>query len=328
MSHCAALALATALLAPAPAAAWWWPLGPAYGHPLKPIVALEGEGHFAAVLDALSPAFLQNLRPNDLRDAYLMRGESFEALNRPDAALGEYQLGVSLFPKSVALLVHEASLLHRDELDEHALVLFQRALVYDRKNWRAHLGLAEIDRRLGFLDRAVTQYSLALEEDPYDAGVWRDDAEVLLARREPEAAEYALGRALDIDPKSSDAHVLLAFARRAQDDLPGALAELDAAARLGAGVGVLRAKTLWLIEAGRPADAAVEARVLLAKAPGDPAGLWALARAALPSSPSRAAEILAPLASADPEAPFSARAAAALRKAALRPDRVAAKTSP
>ncbi len=305
------------LLFYATAAAAWWPFSPAYGNPLKPILALNAQGRFAQVLTALNPSFMQNLRSDDLGEAYLLRGEAFEALGRPDAALGEYQVGTSLFPKSVALLTHEGSLLHHDGLDEHARELFKLALGYEPKNWRAHLGLAEIEHRLGFLDRAASHYESALEARPALANAWRDYAEVLFDLREPTAAEYALRKSLGLAPNDPAAHVLLAFVLRAQDDNSGALAQLDAAAALGAGTGALRAKALWLLEAGRRQDAAAAATAVLAVKPGDPAALWVRARLLLPSDPSGAAKILEPLSARADDAPFSARAAAALRDAAL-----------
>ncbi|NNN06824.1 MAG: tetratricopeptide repeat protein [Elusimicrobia bacterium] len=312
------LAFSSALLfCTAAAGAAWWPFGPAYGKPLQTVRALSAQGRSADVLTALNPVFMQTLRSPDLRDAYLLRGEAFEALGRPDAALGEYQVGTGLFPKSVVLLTHEGSLLHHDGLDEHARELFKLALGYEPKNWRAHLGLAEIESRLGFLDRSAAHYESALEARPAQADAWRDYAGVLFDLREPTAAEYALHKSLDLAPNDAAAHVLLAFVLRAQDDYPGAFAQLDAAAALGGGTGVLRAKALWLLEAGRRNDAAAAATAILAVEPGDPVALWVRARLLLPSDPSGAAKILEPFSARADDAPFSARAAAVLRDAAL-----------
>jgi len=310
---CAALALGSA------ARAAWWPFGEADDRKIKPVEKLFAARRYPDVIAALNASFMQTLRGADLRGAYVLRGQSYDYLGRTDEALGDYQVGTRLYPKSVELLTLEGALLHRNGLDEHARELFLSALRYDPKNPRAHLGLAEIEGRLSFLDRSATHYEAALESLSGRADVWRDYAQVLLALNEVPTADLALRKALELEPRSADAHVLLAFARRAQGDYDGALLQLDEAADLGAGVGALRAKALWLLEAGRLGDAAAAADAVLRAAPGDAAGLWVKARLLLPKNPPRAAEILAPLAAdADGDgASFSARAARALRDAAL-----------
>ena len=83
----------------------------------------------------------------------------------------------------------------------------------------------------------------------------------------------------------------------------------------GGGVGGLRAKALWLVEAGLPEQALAQAALVLKQSPDDGAALWARARALLALG--RGAEAqreLAPLA-APARADLAARAARALRDA-------------
>jgi tetratricopeptide (TPR) repeat protein len=279
-----ALLLAAALLAAAPLPARAWRL---FGEPsdgkIRPVQALNDDGKPRAVIAALTPDFLQTLRGTDLRQAYVLLGDNYDRIGRPDQALGAYQLGVGLFPRNVDLLTRLGGLLHRNGMDERAKTLFQRALLYEPRHWGAHLGLAEIDRRFGFLDRAADHYEIALEAPAVvkRTPVWIDYAEVLLKLREDKTAELALRRAIALDPNDADARVDLAFVRRAQGDYDEAFLQLDAASALGAGVGATRAKALFLLEDGRPDDAAAAAREVLAAVPGDAAAEWTLARAAM-----------------------------------------------
>jgi tetratricopeptide (TPR) repeat protein len=316
MRRAAALAAAVVLCG-AGARAAWWPFGTTPGS-IRPAEALSQAGRYADVLDALTPQLMQTLRGPDLLKAYRLRGDAFERLGRPDQALGEYQVGVSLYPRSVELLTREAGLLHRDGLDETARGLFERALAIDAGDWAANLGLAEIDRRLGFLDRSAEHYESALETVPGRADVWRDYSEVLLALNEQLTAELALRKSLELEPRSADAHVLLAFVRRAQGSYDEALLQLDEAASLGAGVGALRAKALWLVELGRYDDARAAAGVVLRAEPRDAAALWVLARAALARDPALAARTLEPVLDAPG---FSGQAARALSGAATELER-------
>lgn len=308
----AALGLALGIIAASPARAWrLW--GEASDKKIRPVQILSDEGKPHAVLAALTPDFMQSLRGTDLRQAYILMGDNLDRLGRVDEELGVYQLGVKLFPKNVDLLTRQGSLLHRMGLDEQARPLFLKALEYEPRHFGAHLGLAEIFRHLGFLDRSTSHYKAALETLDQRAAIWRDYAETLLAQRDWATAELALNRALALEPDNPEGRVLIGFARRAQDDLPGALTALDDALARGAGVGVKRAKALWLIEAGRPNAALAVADEILRESPGDEAALWARARVKLAQGlPAQAIAELSPL-TAGLRQDFPARAARALR---------------
>jgi tetratricopeptide (TPR) repeat protein len=307
------LALAAVLaLAAAPARAWRLFGEPSDGK-IRPVQKLSDASKPAEVLAQLTPEFIQTLRGTDLRQAYVLMGDAHAALGRPAEALGDYQLGVSLFPKNVDLLTRLATLLHTNGLDEQAKPLYQTALHYEPRHWGAHLGLAEIDHRFGFLDRSADHYEIALEVLDKRADVWRDYAEVLIAMRENATAELALRKALELDPDSSSAHVLLAFSRRDAGDLAGAIDQLDAAQALGAGIGARRAKALYLLEAGRLDDAGAEAAAVLAAVPDDGAALWVRARVLLADGDKAGAEkALAAVKAAEGRDEFAARAAGAL----------------
>lgn len=290
----------------------FWPFGESSDGKILPIQALNDAGKPAAVLARLTPQFLQTLRGTDLRRAYVLLGDSLDALDRPDQALANYQIGLSLFSKDVVLLTREGALLHRSGLDEHARDLFQLALKYQPKDAVAHMGLAEIERSLGFLDRAAEHYRVALETLGRHAEVWRSYSEVLLEQGEPWAADVALRKSLELEPRNASSHVLLAFMQRAQGDLPEALLQLDVAEGLGAGAGAARAKALWLLEAGRLSDARETADRLLRKSPGDAAALWTRARVRLAAGDLGGADAdLAAIKDADGD--FVARSTHALR---------------
>jgi len=310
----AALVLGALACAGAASAAWW-PFGEPSDGKIRPAAALAAAGRWSDVVESLAPQFMQTLRGTDLRSAYVLRGEALERLGRPDEALGDYQVGIGLYPKSVLLLTRGANLLHREGLDEHAREFFARILALEPKNADAHLGLAEIERRLGFLDRSAAHYQAALQTLKTRADLWRDYAEVLLAQNQQWPADLALRKALELEPRDADAHVLLAFARRAQGDYNEALLQLDVAAGLGAGVGTLRAKALWLLEAGKLPEARAAAERVLRSSPADGAALWVRARARLAAGDLSGAEADLSAAEAAEDGGFSARAAKALRAA-------------
>ncbi len=302
------------LLLALPARAWrLW--GEPSDKKIRPVQALADERKHAEVVAALTPDFMQTLRGTDLRQSYVLKGDSLSALGRADEALGVYQLGVRLFPKNVDLLTRQADVLHRTGLDEQARVFYLRAIVYEPRHFGAHLGLAEIERRLGFFDRSAAHYEIALETLEGRADVWRSYAETLFAQRDWITGDLAIARAISLEPQNADGHILTGFARRAQGDMAGALAALDAAQERGAGIGARRAKALWLVEAGRPAEALAQADAVLEEASGDAAALWARARALLALGRTAEAQGGLSAMSAPARFDFSARAARGLRDA-------------
>lgn len=310
------LALAVLLAAPA-SAAWTWRLPwrePSEGK-IRPVQALHDANKPHEVVASLTPEFMAKLRGTDLRQAYVLRGENLDKLGRIDEAIGVYQLGVRLFPQNVDLLSRQAGLLHRSGLDNQAKPLFLAALEREPKHAGAHLGLAEIYRSQSFFAQAATHYEAVLEERPQEASIWADYAEVLLAQQEHKTADLALRQAVRLAAADPLPRVMLGFARRAQGDLSGAVTRLEEALDLGAGVEVRRAKALWLLEAGRRAEALKETELVLKASPGDAAALWVRARARLAEG--RKVDALRDLSSLEAAAPkdsFPARAAAALAK--------------
>ncbi len=306
------------LLLAAPAGAWrLW--GEPSDKKIHPAQELSDARKPNEVLAMLTPDFLQTLRGTDLRQAYVLLGDNLDSLGHVDKALSVYQIGVKLFPKNVDLLTRQGNLLHRTGLDEQARIFYLKALLYEPKHFGAHLGLAEIDRRLGFLDRSSAHYETALETTDSRADVWRSYAETLLAQREWETADLAIARANSIDPKNPEGKILTAFARRAQADMAGAFAALDDALALGADIGARRAKALWLIEANRYAEARIEADRVIKESADDDVALWVRARADLAGGlPARALLELSRL-TAPTRFDFSANAARGLRKAISAP---------
>jgi Flp pilus assembly protein TadD len=273
----------------------WRPFGEPSDGKIRPAQALSDSGKSRETLALLTPAFLQTLRGTDLRQAYILIGDNLRKLGHRDEALGYYQIGVSLFPKNVDLLVRQAILLHNEGLDDQAKPLFARILKIEPRHWNAHQGLAEIDRQTGFLDRAAAHYEIALESIAQRADIWRDYAEVLLELREFRTADLAIHKALELEPKSPESRIILAFAQRSQGDLDSAIDELDTAILLGAGIGAKRAKALFLLESKKWEEAVTVAHSILKEIPDDGVGRWVMARVRLSRGKDKDTSKIAPL---------------------------------
>jgi tetratricopeptide (TPR) repeat protein len=206
-------------------------------------------GRYDRVITDLTPLTLQRMRGFYQRQAYALLGEAYERLEHQEKALSVYQLAVKLYPKDMELATRLARLLHAAGLDKEAQPLYEKVLTAQPDNTWANLGLAEIDRSLGFLKRSAERYERALEGDLMrSASVWRDYSQVMLEQRDYVTAEAAARKALSLQA-SNETRLALGFALRGQGRIDEALLQADAASHAGV-------RALWLLEAGRFEEAA------------------------------------------------------------------------
>jgi tetratricopeptide (TPR) repeat protein len=253
------------------------------------------------------------MRRADLAQAYLFLGMSYKRLGRLSEALSTYQLASNLFPKDINLLSELGDILHQAGLDEQASPIFDKVLSIHPNNARGHLGLAEIDRRLGLLEESADHYERALELMPDQAGLWRDYAEVLLGLRDLKTAELAIRKSLALVPEP-DSLVDLALIQRAGGRVDDALSTMEQAfSAAPQRDDIALARGVWLLEAGRYEDAKAAAASRLQGDDKDPLALWIQARARLHDGHrEQAIKDLRLAAGAVRSNPFIARAAKAL----------------
>ena len=275
----------------------------------------ENKRYDQLIADLTADGRLERLRGADLRSAYLYLGLAYEKIGRADRAVGVYQLGVSLFPKDVNLLTQLAQTLHDGGLEEQAEPIFQRILKIHPNNAAAHLGLGEIDLKLGFYDRGADHFEKALKQLGDNGEVWREYGELFLASNRPQQAEPALLRSISLKD-TVDARADLAAAQRAEGHLDEALKTLTAAVTAHPErLDVLSARSLWLLEAGREDEALADAEKLLAGSEPPPLAYWVRARVRLRRDQYGAAvEDLKALTLQERLAPFAAAAARQLLK--------------
>jgi tetratricopeptide (TPR) repeat protein len=265
--------LAALLAASAPA----WGLWGSRSETIKALQKQFGAGRYNEVIAQLDPDGLLKLRGDDLRRGYALLAASYEVTGRLDKSLSAYQLAVQLYPRDRDLLERLAMLLHRSGLEEQAQPIYEKLVRLEPTNAHGHLGLAQIDHALGFLDRSADHYEKALQGLAERGDIWREYGEELFEARDYRTAELALRRALGLQPGDAAAGLDLALVLRAMGRIDEALAELEGPSLAGKPE-ALRARSLWLMEAGRGTESAAAAEALLRAAPNDPLGLYVRAR--------------------------------------------------
>ncbi|MCX5797827.1 MAG: tetratricopeptide repeat protein [Elusimicrobia bacterium] len=308
MKGARAAVLAGLLTAAVPA----WGLWGSRSETIKALQKQFGAGRHEAVIAALYPDGLLKLRGDDLRRGYALLAASYEVTGRLDKSLSAYQVAVQLFPRDRDLMERLAMLLHRSGLEEQAQPIYEKLVRLDPANAQGHLGLAQIDHALGFLDSSADHFEKALQGFPQRGDLWREYGEELYEARDYRTAEPAMRRALALDPGDAEAGLDLALILRAVGRIDEALAELEGPSRAGKPE-ALRARALWLMEAGRAADAAAAAQALLRVRPGDPLGLYVRARLELKVGRRvQAQALLREAATQGASGPFTAKVCAAL----------------
>ena len=248
--------------------------------------ALFEAQRFGDVVTLLSDRELRTIRSRDLPRGYELLGQSQERLGRPQDALRSYQSGVAQYPKDLNLLTHLGNLLHSGGLDEQARPYYVRILKLSPTNAAAHLGLAETEYRLGFLERSAAHYEAALKTWNDQARLWLDYAQVLSDGRKYKEAFAAVGKSAalaDTAPgaegpgepfraatRAARANILWRLDRRAE-----AFDELDAAQKLEPGrLDFAQQRALWALEAGELDRANAAAGLVFNLKSDDPLGLW------------------------------------------------------
>ncbi|MBI3299969.1 MAG: tetratricopeptide repeat protein [Elusimicrobia bacterium] len=285
--------------------------------PLAPERALFAQREFARCAAALTPERLAGLPRRARADGRALLARSLDSDGRFDDALAAYQYGATLHPKNLELVSGLAWVLHRLGLDDRARPLFERVLAIHPNNASGNLGLAEIQRSQGDLASAEAHYETALTEAGWreNPTVQRDYAELLADRQRFDAAARAVEKSLSL-ARTPEAYITAARIERRRLRVGDAYARLGEALALDPGrEEAHQQRALWLLEDSRLPEAAAEAEVLLAKAPGAALARWVrgVARARQGDLAGARADLAAAAASRR-ENPFVASAALALLK--------------
>jgi tetratricopeptide (TPR) repeat protein len=145
------------------------------------------------------------------------RGETLLATDRPEDALAAFEAAVAADPalgdirQRVDVLRFRAqeAIVARARADaEHGLltqaeVAYGRAIASSPESPFLYRELADVERRLGRLDRALSNARKAVELDAGDPRAYTTLAEVEVAKEDYDAALSALARASELDPSDA-----------------------------------------------------------------------------------------------------------------------------
>jgi tetratricopeptide (TPR) repeat protein len=260
------------------------------------------------VIENLPNQRIESLPSDDQPQAYLLLGESYLRQGEVDKALGVFQLAAQLFPKNINVLSQLADLLHGEELDDQAKVLYERVLDIHPNNSDAHLRLAEIAHSQGFLERSIEHYERCLVDYSQSPEVLRAYATVLSERRDYAKAAEAMKKSISLDPDNAQSLEALAqfqYRQGMRTQAEATMREAIAKAKGEDKSPFLLEHALWLLEQNKLEASLSDTERVLQKSPNNPLGRWIRASVLLrQGNHAQAMEDLRVAASANVRYPF------------------------
>jgi tetratricopeptide (TPR) repeat protein len=144
-----------------------------------------------------------------------------------DAAIQDYEKGITLAPKDANLRVELGAVLTKVGRLPDSIAMFQQALRLAPHNLAAELGLAQAYRAVHNYDEARRILNLAIREYPKSAEPLAALGDFEIQQQTYDAAIGHLMASLALAPANVETRNLLAGAYRAKGDLTSALAELQ-----------------------------------------------------------------------------------------------------
>lgn len=161
--------------------------------------------------------------------AWLLLSDIAAYEGRTDAALAEVEAGRARFPDDARLLARRANLLLLTDRAADAQAAADAAIDADLASYEAWLARAEIARREGDADVALSAFDLAITLKPDDDRAWFGRGGAMAEREYVGAARADLGQALALYPDGLGYQGELGTLESYADDYPAAEAAYRAA---------------------------------------------------------------------------------------------------
>ncbi|GAA4349806.1 tetratricopeptide repeat protein [Variovorax defluvii] len=225
-------------------------------------------------------------------DLALARAVQLHNAGRIEEAEPVYDRILEALPDHAETLHFKGLAVHQRGRHAEAIALIRAAIALNGEQFGWHCNLGNVLLMAGQADAAADAYEQALRLAPPGYADIHNNLGVLLhEQRRFEKAEFALRRALELDPFRSEVHANLGRLLLSLGRLDEAQRCLEEALRLNPDL--LAAYPLLALvhrRSGRLAEAARVFRDCLAQAPGDPIALHHLAACAGEAAPERAAD--------------------------------------
>ncbi len=144
--------------------------------------------------------------PDKVPRAYNNRGNVFNGIGRPDAALADYEKAITLLPSYYEAYFGRGLVFERLGRLDKALADYERAIAIDPSRHEAYYGRGNVFKAAGQFERALADYDrvIAMNPSSYEAYYGRGLVFEELGRLDKALADY--DKAIAIDPSRHEAY--------------------------------------------------------------------------------------------------------------------------
>ena len=230
----------------------------------------EARSHFQAALDL----------DGNHAPSYISLGKLELTKGRADEAAKLFHKASTLAPgdgKPLSLLGYLAV---RSQTFDRAIDFYEAALSRDASPVGVYANLARAYERQANPAEAVATLRRGLKVAPQDIGMRLYLADIFLSRAQYDLAEEQLETILDIDPRRTEATILMSTVHRLQGDTDEAIELLERSLeRDSSDVAIQRQLGLLLVDGGEPEEVIAYLESALSQDPDEPEVCYALASA-------------------------------------------------
>ncbi|WP_424243937.1 tetratricopeptide (TPR) repeat protein [Elusimicrobium posterum] len=232
------------------------------------------EGKYYDAIAKLQEFLIEGTVKRREKRAYLLMGECYEQLGKPDYALNTYMEGSELNPKDKELLLKLGSLYLQTELTQNSIEAYKKVLDLDPNDRRAFLGLARAYSKEGFFSKAEEyfhNYIKTAADNADNVVIYYEYAWTYYKQRKYNEALFYTALSLERGEENADNLFLAARIHRAQNKKEEAFDFMDKAVNAADNKRkkeeILLTKALWLYKEGDNKGAIMIANQLLKEKP-------------------------------------------------------------
>ena len=230
----------------------------------------EARSHFQAALDL----------DGNHAPSYISLGKLELTKGRADEAAKLFYKASTLAPGDAKPLSLLGYLAVRSQTFDRAIDFYEAALSRDASLVRVYANLARAYERQANPGEAVATLRRGLKVAPRDIGMRLYLTDIFLSRAQYDLAEEQLETILDIDPRRTEATILMSTVHRLQGDTDEAIELLERSLeRDSSDVAIQRQLGLLLVDGGKPEEVISYLEAALSQDPDEPEVCYALASA-------------------------------------------------
>ena len=186
--------------------------------------ALKDQGKLEGAIEAFHKAI--SIKP-DYADAYSNMGSALKEQGKLEEAIEAYSKAVNIMPNNAKFYYNMGNALQEQHKQEEAVEAFNKAVAIQPDFAEAWYNMGHARKKQGKMEEAIQSFNKALSVKPDYAEAYNSKGHTLKGQGKLEQAIEAYNKAIAIKPDYADAHYGVASILFKQDDILGAIKNLN-----------------------------------------------------------------------------------------------------